>query len=663
MGRFTGVALNDSRRKFIQGSLAAAGALASRAAPAAALARRKKKRPLFEDDFDRKDRAGWGGDWFNQRYDRHWQVQSKRGVFRFPATENKTNYRPTPVLVLDHDVADVDLRTTISVSNPTARAGVAARAVSYADLYAAYVAPDGVLRISRCGHHHETRLAKHRVRFSADRRYRMRVQVRGAGPVRIRAKLWPLGTPEPRAWTLETIDAKPEAIVTKGAFGLFFQPPRDRRSCAIRVVDFVARSREKPSVTSPAIGYALAGPSSGTSARLIAMSAVPSFIGFEVATEPTFTQRVTMLRAKHTNRALTARASIDLSPFAPSSIVYWRPVAERARIRVVGATSSFRTGPAAGLPVRFAFGSCTRWQQSPRRSFEQARLKLADFYLHQGDFGYVPTKVVAHAPDTYQDHWVRMLMDPGFSAMAREMPVSLMRDDADYGRNRADRKTLRRFTIDAHDQLNANPGSYFETRFGDVSVFSIDCRRYSTGKEVPAEARSKLGAEQKEWLKAAMSRAVADDMALLILSSPQAFGSDVNVESWRGGYLKEWSELVDFFQVLGAPVLIISGDAHGHRLHEYPQKNLQTDVPRIVEIVSSGTEQNKFFDEIDPQFLLKKAKGSGFGLVELGAEQETGGQRTRTLTLTAVKTSDGSPFWTASYLVVRGVGLLPIVGG
>ena len=655
--------MHNSRRRFIQGSLAAAGGVATRVTPAWASARRKKQGPLFSDDFERRDRAGWGGDWFNQRYDRRWHVQSERGVFRFPATENRTTYRPTPVVVLDHDVADADVRTTISVSNATVRAGLLARAATYADYYTAYVAPDHVLLLSRCGHHHETRLAKQKVRFSPDRRYRLRMQVRGAGPVRIRAKLWPLGTPEPRAWTVETIDTAPDAIVTKGAFGLFFQPPHDRRSAAVRVVDFVARSAEKPSVTTPAIAYALAGPPARNSARLVAMSAVPSYISFEVSSDPTFTRDTTVLASKHTNRALTVRSSVDLTPFGTSGIVYWRPIAERAGVRVVGPTSSFRTAPAAGLPVRFAFGSCTRWQRSPRRSFDHARLKLADFYLHQGDFGYVPTKVVAHAPDTYQDHWVRMSMDPSFSALTREMPVSLMRDDADYGRNRADSNTLRPFTIEAHDQLNANPGDYYETRYGDVAVFSIDCRRFSTGKDVPVDSRSKLGAEQKQWLKDSMTQAIADGVALLVLSSPQAFGSDVNVESWRSGYLREWSELVDFFQGLGAPVLIISGDAHGHRLHEYPQKNLQTDVPRIVEIVSSGTEQNKFFDEIDPEFILRKAKGSGFGLVELGAEQETGGQRTRTLTLTAVKTSDGSPFWTASYLIVRGVGLLPIVGG
>ena len=654
--------MNDSRRRFIQGALAAAGTVASRATPALALGRRKKNAPLFEDDFSRKDRDGWGGDWFNQRYNRRWQISSKRGIFRFPETENKPHYRPTPVLVLDHDVTDIDVRTILSVSNRTARAGVAARATNYSDFYVAYLAPDGVLRLSRCGHHDERRLGKDRVRFAADRRYRLRFQVRGTGPVRLRAKVWRLGTPEPRGWTVEAIDASPDAITTRGAFGLFFQPPTDRRSCAIRVMDFVARSPDQPTATSPAISYAFAGPPHASSARLVAMTAVPSYVGFQVGSEPTFTQGVVTVPAKRTNRALTVRSSIDLSAVGQSGIVYWRAIARRGGSQVIGPTSSFRTGPAAGLPVRFAFGSCTRWERSPRRSFDHARLKGADFYLHQGDLGYVLTKVVAHAPDTYQDHWARMLMDPSFSAMSREMPVSLMRDDAEYGLNNADSTSLRRFTPDAHDQLNANRGPYFETRYGDVAIFSVDCRRFSTGKGVPGESRSKLGSRQKQWLKDRMRRAAEDGMALLVLSSPQAFGSDVSKESWRGGYLHEWGELVDFFQKLATPILIISGDAHGHRLHEYPQKNLQTDVPRIVEIVSSGTEQNKFFDGVDPQFILRKAKGSGFGLVELGAEQDTGGQRTRTLTLTAVKTADGSPFWTASYLIVRGVGLLPIVG-
>jgi hypothetical protein len=109
-------------------------------------------------------------------------------------------------------------------------------------------------------------------------------------------------------------------------------------------------------------------------------------------------------------------------------------------------------------------------------------------------------------------------------------------------------------------------------------------------------------------------------------------------------------------------VLIVSGDAHGHRLHEYPQKNLDPSVPRIVELVSSGTEQNKFSDDVDPRILLRQAKGSGFGLVELGPEETTGGQRVRTLTLSALRSADGAPLWAPQrYLIVRGVGIFPVI--
>ena len=644
------------------GSLAAAGAAATRVSPARALARRRKRKnePFFSDDFQRRDRAGWGGPWFNQRYGRRWMIRSRKAIFRMGETENRNSYRPNPVLVLDHDVANVDLRATLSTSNATARIGLVARSSSYSDYYVAYLSPDNLLRISRCGSHELTKLGKAQVRYKRDRRYRVRFQVRGDGPVRLRAKAWPVGTPEPVRWAIETTDGSPEAIIKKGAFGLLFMHATDRRAAAVRVVDFVARTGERGTSSTPSITFSFAGPPTGATARVLAKTAVPSSIRFEVATEPTFTQIVQVTEPKRTNRAGVVKARLDVSAFGSSSVVYWRAVARRGSETVTGPTCSFRTAPAPGLPFRFAFGSCTRWEPTPKRSFDHARLKLPDLYLHQGDFGYVFSKVIDHAPDTYQDQWTRMFLDPSIAALTREVPISLARDDAEYGVNRADSKTLRRFTFKAHDQMNANPGPYYETRHGDIAIFNIDARGFSTGRGLPERERSKLGAEQASWLKASMRKAVVDDMGILIVSSPMAFGSDASPESWRRQYATEWAELIDSFQSLGAPVLILSGDAHGHRLHEFPQKNLQTDVPRIVEMVSSGTEQNKFYDDIDPQFLLKKAKGSGFGVVELGAEQTMGGQRSRTLTLTAVRTNDGSPYWTASYLAVRGFGLLPI---
>lgn len=652
--------MNHSRRKFIGGSLAAAGLIATRSAPALARRATKRRKPLFEDGFGRRDRRGWGRAWFNQRYKRYWAIDSRRGIFRLPPTENRFEYRPDPVLVLDHDVANLDLRVTVSASNATGRVGVAARATAYGDYYVVYLGPRNRLRISRCTHHKERRLASVNAPFEANRRYRMRIKVRGGDAVTIKAKVWPVGAREPRRWNAEARDSTAAAIGTPGAFGMFFEHATDRRGSSFRVTDFVARSSERGGTTRPEFAYSFAGPPSGSKTRLVAKTCVPARISFEVAADPAFGEVLQVLGPKRTSRAQTAKVTADTSVFPPANVVYWRPIAQRGRVKVVGPTHSFRTAPPAGLPVRFAFGSCTRWQVSPRRSFDHARLKLPDLYIHHGDFGYAATKVASHAADTYQDHWTRMLMDPSFAQMTRTVPFTWLRDDSDYGTNDADRRTIRRFTIGAHDQLNANPGSYFETRYGDVAIFSIDCRRFSTGRKgVDPQRRSKLGAEQKRWLKSAMTKAVKEGAGLLVVSSPQAFGSDSRPTGWRKNYGTEWSELIDFFQSLQAAVLIIAGDNHGHRLHEYPQKNLQPDVPRIVEIVSSGTEQNKFFPAVDPRIIIKHAKGSGFGVVEVGPEETVAGQKTRTLTLTAVRTKDGTPFWTANYLVVRGVGLLP----
>lgn len=661
--------MSTTRRRFIRGVAAASTAVAVRAAPALARrrkAKRKKPEPqwLFRDRFQRRDANGWGWPWFNQRYGRRWAVSDRRGIYRLPPTENNVYYRPNPVFVLDHDVANSDLRATISMSNVQARFGIVARGAGYAEYYAAHIGPGNHIRLTRCGHHDEKVLARKPFYVEANRRYRIRFHVRGSNPVRLKVKAWPVTEPEPRTWNIDTADASPGALTGAGPFGLFAEHAVDGRGAALRVSDFVAWSQEKPAYTAPSITYSMAGPIQQQHVKVVAKSAVPARIGFEYGPDATFATRVRRVRAGHSSdRAQTASAWLDLDGFGPSAVVHWRAWAERRGIRVYGPPSTLRMPPPPGLPVKFAFGSCTRWQPSPRRSFDQARLQLPDFYLHQGDFGYVPHRVAAHAPDTYQDHWIRMLLDPSFAALTRSVPVGLSQDDADYGTNLADRSSLRRFTIRAHDELTANPRSaYYTFRCGDVAVFVIDARRYSTGKKAPPAQRTKLGAEQKAWLFEEMTRAAQDEVGLCVVASPQAFGSDRSPASWRKGFEQEWRELMDFFEDLAAPVLIVSGDAHGHRLHEYPQKNLDPNVPRIVELVSSGTEQNRFSDEIDPRIVLRQAKGSGFGVVELGPEETTGGQRVRTLTLSALRSTDGAPLWAPQrYLIVRGVGILPVI--
>lgn len=659
--------MSTTRRRFIRGLAAATAAAAVRAAPALARRRKPKKKPepkwLFRDRFRRRDAAGWGWPWFNQRYGRRWIVSDRRGIYRLPPTDNAVYYRPIPILVLEHDVANADLRATISTSNPSARFGIVARATGYADYYAAHIGPGNHVRLVRCGHHDERVLARKPFVVEPGRRYRIRFSVRGASPVRLKVKVWPAAEVEPRSWNVDTADASAGAITAAGPFGLFAAHAVDGRGAALRVFDFVAWSQEKGSYTAPSITYSMAGPIQQSRVKVVAKTAVTARIGFEYGRDPTFSNARTVRAGHSSDRAQTASAWLDLGDLAPSTVVHWRAWAERRGIRVYGEPSSFRTPPAPGLPIKFAFGSCTKWQPSPKRSFDQARLQLPDFYLHQGDFGYVPHRVAAHGADTYQDHWTRMMLDPSFRALTRSVPIGMSQDDADYGTNLADRGSLRRFTIRAHDELTANPRSaYYSFRCGDVATFVIDTRRYSTGKKVPPGKRTKLGAQQKAWLFEEMSRAAEDDAGLLVVASPQAFGSDRSPASWRRGYAVEWRELMDFFESLGAPVLIVSGDAHGHRLHEYPQKNLDPSIPRIVELVSSGTEQNKFSEDVDPRILLRQAKGSGFGVVELGPEESTGGQRVRTLTLSALSSADGTPLWAPRrYLIVRGVGIFPVI--
>ena len=659
----------NSRRGFLTKALIGSGALATRSLPAAAKKRPGKKQdpPLFRDGFGRHDGRGWGDPWLNQRYGRNWSVKDHRGVFRLPASESNVHYKPVPIVVLDHDVRNLDLRATISVSNKTARVGLFGRMVSYSDFYAVHIGPGNALRIVRCGLQDEKVLKKRNFHVDENRRYRFRVQVRGADPVRVRCKVWPVGSNEPRRWTLEAADDSIGALVGTGAFGVFTEHATDGRGMTVRLSDVIARSREEGLTSPPTITYSLAGVpfDGGNKVKVVAKVSVPGHVFFEYGTDPTLTTDVQRVRAGLANkRSLTIKETLDLSLLGDPSIVYWRAYSERKDVRVDGPISSFRPGPATGLPVRFAFGACTQWTPVPHDSFEQARLRLPDFFLHQGDLGYVAHRVIAHSSDTYQDHWIRILADPKLQAMAREVPFTFYRDDADYGRNQASARTIRKFTIEAHEDLHANPSNdYFEFRYGDVALFCLDCRRYSTGKLQDQSKRTKLGAEQKAWLKNGMIAARDDGVGVLVVAAPQPFGSDATPASWRKTFHDEWQELIDFFDDLGAPVLIVSGDAHGHRLFEFPQKQLPDGTPRIVEFLSAGTEQKNFSEEIDPEFLIPvgKNKEPGFGLVEIGPEQMIGGQRTRSLNLVAVRTKDGTEMWRKGYLIVRDVGILPVI--
>lgn len=655
-----------TRRGFMARAVALAGALAARAGLSSA-------RPVgtglyFRENFHRA-REGWGSPWHNPFYNHRWWVRGGRGHFRLPPPAYGRGRRSVPVFALDRDVEDLDLEAVFDTTDITARAGLFCRAVSYFDFYSCYLDEGSRLQIARCSHHHEDVRASKKTALRRDRRYRMRFQIDGTAPTSLRAKVWPAGEREPQKWTLEYADATSDAIAGRGPFGIYLRHGQKGHGATASVDSFRARSRQRHTATDASIVYSLVGSpfANGKAIRAVAKSSIPAAIGFEYGLDPSFSADVVSVSRQSTDgRALTRHATFDLTEFPPSSVVYWRAFTVRKKRITYGPTSTFRTPPAPPLPVKFAFGSCTQPLAADLTSFKRAQETMPDFYLHQGDFGYPRLNAPLQQADMYQDCWVRMFGDDSLTALTNSVPFAFFRDDSEYGANMADRNTLMPFTIRAHEELNANPSnSFFKFRYGGVSFFVIDCRRFSTGEKrpngtkIPKRDRSKLGAEQTKWLKRSMRKAVDGGEGLLVVCSPMAFGSDLQEGNWRHEYTAEWRELQSFFMELKAPVLIVSGNSHGHKINEYPHRKMDPNLPRVVEFVSSGTEQYKWPEDEDPDVLVKAVKGDAFGLVELGPEQQVGDQIVRTLSLTCVKSTDGTPRFKSDYVVVPGLGILP----
>ncbi|HEX2196898.1 MAG TPA: alkaline phosphatase D family protein, partial [Actinomycetota bacterium] len=194
-----------------------------------------------------------------------------------------------------------------------------------------------------------------------------------------------------------------------------------------------------------------------------------------------------------------------------------------------------------------------------------------------------------------------------------QTPLMFWQDDHDYQGDNGWSETVQEYTIGAFDELHANPtDEYFDVRWGDVHVWCLDCRLYASDPEGPDDAsKTRIGFEQKEWLKRGMTES---DAPVKVVASAMVFRNKVPEDpGWHNVYATERDELLEFFSSLDATVFILSGDSHGQRLihhHEFGE---------LYEINSSGTD----FDggsqgNNDPDHTLVNVTGvGGFALVEL----------------------------------------------
>ena len=613
--------------------------------------------PLFADTFTRRSGArGWGKPWFNQRRGLRWGIANNKGFFELPTPQiGAGRHNPNPVIVLDRDVTDVDVKARLVTSNKNARFGLMARVVGYGEYYAAYLENDKLI-VSKFGMAREKELRKVAFRVATGKSYWLRLRVSGTDPARIEAKAWPVGRREPSSFTARASEPTTERpIVRPGSFGcVFMHDDITKKPARIKVDSFAAVSAQRRRNTIPEITFAFAGRLQQTSgslrARVVAKTDIPARVVFHVGSDPKLNNFSIITPEQVDPKALVSKAF--LTDLAEGGTVYWRAQAtSTAGRKFTGRVRALPTAPRGGEEVRFCFGSCSK-SFATSTAFDRAADLAPMFFAHLGDFGYPESIISGGAAmslttSSFQDRWTRMLGRPSMTRLHRAAAWIMLQDDHDYGRDNAWRETVRPFTAGAFDTLSGNLNERnFEMRYGDLHCFFVDTRRSADDPAAPdGPNHSLLGTTQKSWLKQAMS---ASDALLLVVFATQPFwGGGDGLFSWKRAFATERAELMAFFKSLQGPtrrVIVCSGNAHAHHINRHPDPGGKD----VFEFVSSGMDRREITGTrplpddgiIDPQRNVKSR--DGFGFVRLKAV----GNNPR-VELRSIDSSTGADLWPA----------------
>lgn len=599
---------------------------------------------------------GWGKAWFNQRQGLSWGIARKAGYVLLPEPQvGAGRHNPNPVLLLDHDAADGDVKARLRTRNRNARFGVIARAVGYGDYYAAYL-EGSTVRISRFGLGREKELKKATITIKSDVAYWLRFQISGTDPVQMRAKVWPASRKEPSGWTLFASESLTDSPIARpGMTGfLFLHDDITKKAARVKVDNFSFASDQRRRNTSPEITFAFAGriePSGGAfRARVVAKTNVPATMAFELADNPKLTNPTTIAPNEVIARSQVSKAF--LTGLAPSQTVYWRPVAtSKSGRRFKGRIRALPTPPAAREEASFCFGSCTKLFATST-AFKRAADLKPFFFAQLGDLGY-PESVLsgggsmALTSGSFQDRWTRMLAPRSVTELHRTAAWIMLQDDHDYGRDNCWSETVRPFTVGAFDRLSGNLDErYFDVRYGDMHSFFVDTRLHADDPEAPdGPGHSLLGVAQKSWLKDAMQ---GSDAPLMVVFASQPFwGGGDGLFGWKQAFAEERTELLSFFRSLQTAetrVIICSGNSHAHYINRHSAPGEKD----IIEFVSSGMDRReatggrRLPDDgiIDPQRAAKSR--DGFGYVRLRAT----GANPR-VEMRCIDSSSGADIWPA----------------
>jgi len=577
------------------------------------------------------DATSWGPDWLPLHYLQRTDIQAGRARFLVPeGLESAGAAQPMPVFLLDHDCAGNRQRLTFTVSDPTLRPGVLLQGrppyrylgvtIEGEELVVACYGRTGreVLAQARTSVLRPGAIRNLEVVHRDDR---LKAELRtGAGSLLadVRVPLENRGS---------------------GALGILIVHPRSFEPAVLSVLRYRADASVRFKATPPRQTYAMSGspiatPEGGNRVRIRAAASLPGEIAFEWSDTPDGAHGTSSGFQPASDPPYVAETWVDFPGGEP---LYWRARLRSGSSGVVRNSSWLSVQPTAFAgPVRLAAASCGHLWGKPDylgfRNVAAAAGQPLRAVVYQGDLGYANNSVLscyAAAEDFFADRFTRFLADPHFGKLRSTTSAVFTQDDHDYGsQNNAWRDLVEQWAVDLGTRMiQATSDGYHEFRAGDIHCLTLDVRRYADQPSSnPSATISRLGSAQFSWLESLLT---GSDAELFIVFSAGIFASRRNsLDCFLQGWTREYEQALTLFhdvQLSGKRVVIVSGDAHGLRVHYHPdpaQRPAAEGIP-VVEFICSGLEARTWSRAAPNDPTLDAARHvlgtSGLGLVEVGS--------------------------------------------
>jgi PhoD-like phosphatase len=579
---------------------------------------------------------GWGAGW-EALHDRRVSIASGAAVFAVPrGLAGTAADQPMPVHLLDHGCADPEQLATFSITHETLRPGLLLRS-NGPFAFIGVTAEGGRLVAAAYGRERRHVLAERpAVSVTAGASAHLRVRAHGT---RLRATLWHEGDTEPAPQLDIAVAAG------QGGCGVLLVHPRDLRPCRLELRRYALGSEAPFAPTPPYPVMAMSGipqvDANGDGEALVRVwSAFPATATIEWGRDPSLANPVTTPPARLGRPPYTHAARI---PFAGGAPRYWRATLRSDSSGATVRTAAQRVQTYAGPePLVLLAASCSQLTGPPPNAGYARLLEAApavpSALVYQGDIGYPNNRAeacYASAPDYFADRFGRLLADPEWARLRALLPVGFTMDDHDYGPpNNADRTTVEPWTWRLWNRIHADPSplGYFDFRMGDVHCLTLDGRRYCDPITAPnGPAKSKLGSKQVAWMERILA---TSDAAMFVVFSADIFATRYNprdhtpnddcfVTGWPDEYRRVMTRFMDV-QLDGRRVVVLSGDAHGLRIHYHPDPLRRPGAGRlsIVEFICSGLRPGLYAAAVptdptlDPRRHVIGRPGAGMLIVE-----------------------------------------------